>query len=166
MWYLCSLEHAGVIQKLTILECKNGLVLSNTCVPVSGTWSIPFPSIFILIFVFHRFMFSPLRILPVHNANDCVQSMTTVAKVCCIHHSWILSKFSLVIPCWDLFRKCPKISDKSSCTVDSYKTNLLDIGDFIHWKVNFSSKLIFYLEIREAILHFPSTLSEWRTENF
>ena len=23
---------------------KNGLVLSNTCVPVSGTWSIPFPS--------------------------------------------------------------------------------------------------------------------------
>ena len=29
MWYLCSLEHAGVIQKLTILECENGLVLSN-----------------------------------------------------------------------------------------------------------------------------------------
>ena len=43
MWYLGSLERAGVIQKLTILERKNGLVLSNTHVPVSGTWSIPFP---------------------------------------------------------------------------------------------------------------------------
>ena len=43
MWYLHSLERAGVIQKLTILEHKNGLVLSNTCVPVSGTWSILFP---------------------------------------------------------------------------------------------------------------------------
>ena len=37
MWYLRSLEHASVIQKLTILEHKNGLVLSNTRVPVSGT---------------------------------------------------------------------------------------------------------------------------------
>ena len=37
------LEHASVIQKLTILEHKNGLVLSNTRVPVSGTWSILFP---------------------------------------------------------------------------------------------------------------------------
>ena len=45
MWYLHSLEHAGVIQKLTILEQKNGLVLSNTCVPVSGTWSILFPKL-------------------------------------------------------------------------------------------------------------------------
>ena len=35
-----SLEHAGGIQKQTIL---NGLVLSNTCEPVSGTWSILFP---------------------------------------------------------------------------------------------------------------------------
>ena len=43
LWYLRSLERAGVIQKLTILERKNGLVLSNTRVPVSGTWSIPFP---------------------------------------------------------------------------------------------------------------------------
>ena len=43
MWYLRSLERAGVIQKLTILECKNGLVLSNTHVPVSGTSSILFP---------------------------------------------------------------------------------------------------------------------------
>ena len=42
MWYLRSLERAGVIQKLTILEHKNGLVLSNTCVPVSVTWSILF----------------------------------------------------------------------------------------------------------------------------
>ena len=30
MWYIRSLERAGVIQKLTILERKNGLVLSNT----------------------------------------------------------------------------------------------------------------------------------------
>ena len=44
MWYLRSLERAGVIQKLTILERKNGLVLSNTHVPVSGTWSILFPT--------------------------------------------------------------------------------------------------------------------------
>ena len=44
MWYLRSLERAGVIQKLTILESKNGLVLSNTRVPVSGTWSILFPT--------------------------------------------------------------------------------------------------------------------------
>ena len=43
MWSLRSLEHASVIQKLTILEHKNGLVLSNTRVPVSGTWSILFP---------------------------------------------------------------------------------------------------------------------------
>ena len=35
MWYLCSSESASVIQKLTTLECKNGLVLSNTHVPVS-----------------------------------------------------------------------------------------------------------------------------------
>ena len=42
MWYLCSLERAGVIQKLTILERKNGPVSSNTRVPVSGTWSILF----------------------------------------------------------------------------------------------------------------------------
>ena len=45
MWYLRSLEHAGLIQKLTILECKNGLVLSNTRVPVFGTWSILFHKI-------------------------------------------------------------------------------------------------------------------------
>ena len=46
MWSLRSLEHASVIQKLTILEHKNGLVLSNTRVPVSGTWSILFPNLF------------------------------------------------------------------------------------------------------------------------
>ena len=45
MCYLRPLEHAGVIQKLTILERKNGLVLVNTRVPVSGTWSILFPKI-------------------------------------------------------------------------------------------------------------------------
>ena len=44
MWYLRHLERASVIQKLTILERKNGLVLANTRVPVSGTWSILFPS--------------------------------------------------------------------------------------------------------------------------
>ena len=43
MWYLSSLEHTSVIQKLTILEHKNSLVLSYTHVPVSGTWSILFP---------------------------------------------------------------------------------------------------------------------------
>ena len=48
LWYLCSLECAGVIQKLTILECKNDLVLSNTRVPVSGTWSILFPYFFLI----------------------------------------------------------------------------------------------------------------------
>ena len=37
MWYLHSLECAGVIKKLTILERINGLVLSNTRVPVSAT---------------------------------------------------------------------------------------------------------------------------------
>ena len=35
--YLRSLEHAGVFQKLTILEHKNGLILPNNYVPVSGT---------------------------------------------------------------------------------------------------------------------------------
>ena len=39
MGYLCSLECASVIQKHTILECKNNLVLPNTCVLVSGTQS-------------------------------------------------------------------------------------------------------------------------------
>ena len=43
MWYLHSSERAGIIQKFAILECKNGLVLSNTRVPVSGTWDILFP---------------------------------------------------------------------------------------------------------------------------
>ena len=43
MWYLRFLKHANVIQKLTILEHKNGLALFNTRVPVSGTWSILFP---------------------------------------------------------------------------------------------------------------------------
>ena len=43
MWYLRSLERAGVIQTLTILECKNVVVLSYTRVLVFGTWSIPFP---------------------------------------------------------------------------------------------------------------------------
>ena len=39
MWYLHSVECAGVIQKLTILELeyKNGVVLANTRVPVFGT---------------------------------------------------------------------------------------------------------------------------------
>ena len=45
-----------VIQKLSILEHKNGLVMSNTCVitgvPVSGTWSIPGE-------VYFFFFFSP-----------------------------------------------------------------------------------------------------------
>ena len=40
MWYLCSLERAGAIQKV---ERKNCLVLANTRVPESGTWSILFP---------------------------------------------------------------------------------------------------------------------------
>ena len=37
-------ERDGGIQKQTILERKNGLVLFNTHVPVSGTWSIFFPT--------------------------------------------------------------------------------------------------------------------------
>ena len=45
MWSLRSLKHASVIQKLTILEHKNDLVLSNTRVPVSGTWSLLFPRV-------------------------------------------------------------------------------------------------------------------------
>ena len=55
MWYLHSLECAGVIQKFTLPELKNGVVLSNTHVPVSGTWSILFPSVwinFLLLFCF------------------------------------------------------------------------------------------------------------------
>ena len=44
MWYLRSLDFTSVIQKLTIiLERKNGLVLSNTRVPVSRTFKIHFP---------------------------------------------------------------------------------------------------------------------------
>ena len=43
MWYLCLVFiYASVIQRLTILEHKNDLVLSNIRVPVSGTWSILF----------------------------------------------------------------------------------------------------------------------------
>ena len=49
MWYICSLERAGAIQKLTILERKNGLVLANTRVPESGTWSILFPAISVIL---------------------------------------------------------------------------------------------------------------------
>ena len=37
MGYLRPSEHAAVIQKFTILERKNSLVLANTRVPVSGT---------------------------------------------------------------------------------------------------------------------------------
>ena len=51
MWYVQSLERAGVTQKLTILERKNGLVLANTRVPVSGTWSILFPYYYFYLFV-------------------------------------------------------------------------------------------------------------------
>ena len=47
MCYLRSLEDAGLIQELTILEHKIGLVLSNAHVPVSGTSSILFPKIFL-----------------------------------------------------------------------------------------------------------------------
>ena len=51
-WNICGvpvlplhfLQSASITQKLTILEHKSGLVLSNTCVPVSGTsvqsWNI------------------------------------------------------------------------------------------------------------------------------
>ena len=46
IWYLRSLEHAGDIHKQTILEHQYGLVLSNTRVPVSGTWSLLFPYLF------------------------------------------------------------------------------------------------------------------------
>ena len=46
MWYLHYLERAGGIQKQTMLEHQNGLVLSNTRVPVSETWSILFPNFF------------------------------------------------------------------------------------------------------------------------
>ena len=42
MWYLHSVHSASVIQKLTILECKYGLVLSNTRLPLSGTLSTLF----------------------------------------------------------------------------------------------------------------------------
>ena len=42
--------------ELTILERKNGLVLSNTRVPVSGTWSILFP--FDLLKLFFKLLFS------------------------------------------------------------------------------------------------------------
>ena len=45
---LTFFRHASVIQKLTILEHKNGLVLSNTHVPVSGTWSILFPKKYLI----------------------------------------------------------------------------------------------------------------------
>ena len=54
MWYLRSLERASVIQKLTILERKNCLVLSNTRVPVSGTWSILFPTIISFTILFQK----------------------------------------------------------------------------------------------------------------
>ena len=61
MWYSRSLECAGVIQKLTILEHKNGLVLSNTPVPVSGTWSILFPD--------HPFILKNIRTPPPKKKN-------------------------------------------------------------------------------------------------
>ena len=56
MWCLRSLERDGVIQKLTILERIYDLVLSNTCVPVSGTWSILFPQNFYEIFTRKQFL--------------------------------------------------------------------------------------------------------------
>ena len=57
MCYLRSLERASVIQKLTILERKAGLVLSNTCVPIPGTWSILFPFFVLLWFFLFCFVF-------------------------------------------------------------------------------------------------------------
>ena len=48
MWYLFSLESASAVQKLTVLECQNGPVLSIACVPVFGTWSTLFlPPLFV-----------------------------------------------------------------------------------------------------------------------
>ena len=46
MCYLHSLQRIVVFQKLTILECKNDLVLTNTWVLVSGTYSMLFLSEF------------------------------------------------------------------------------------------------------------------------
>ena len=57
MWYLWSLERTGVIQKLTILERKNGLVLSNTHVPVSGT-KYTFPLLSLLCLFLYFLLFS------------------------------------------------------------------------------------------------------------
>ena len=54
--YLCSLGLAIVFQKLTIQECKNGLVLSSTRVPVSGTWSILFPKSWSVVKLLGRMM--------------------------------------------------------------------------------------------------------------
>ena len=41
--YLCSLECASVIQKHTILDCRNILGLLNSHLPVCGTHIILFP---------------------------------------------------------------------------------------------------------------------------
>ena len=57
MWCLRSLQRAGCIQKLTILERQNGLALSNTRVPVSGTWSILFPTTAIHLLIGWHFYF-------------------------------------------------------------------------------------------------------------
>ena len=54
-----SFRHAGVIQKFTILERKNGLVLSNTRVPVSG--------LEVYFFLFFFFFFDFFFYLGVHS---------------------------------------------------------------------------------------------------
>ena len=79
MWYLRSLECAGGIQKQTILECQNGLVLSNTRVPVSGTWSILFPvrRLTTRVFLFHTEL---LKILCDTNLPTCIWEVS---------HDWI-----------------------------------------------------------------------------
>ena len=75
MWCLPSLERAGVIQKLAILERKNGLVLSNTRVPVSGTWTIRFPFLSCSLYL-RGSKLSHVAFAPLHEA--CCKGMLRV----------------------------------------------------------------------------------------
>ena len=78
MWYLRSLERAGVIQKLTILEHQNVLVLSNTRVPVSGHLSILFPNI--LIHPNPQLCHLSFRTLYKNNCNNLLKKQNTEKK--------------------------------------------------------------------------------------
>ena len=82
MWYLRPLERAGVHQKLTILERKNGLVLANSRVPVSGTWSLLSPKNYLYTIALVVYIYIRVIVFPIQFSDVC-SKMRLIRKTTC-----------------------------------------------------------------------------------